>query len=137
MAEVQNCISDTPSLTPSAMQRNWKTPNAFPVCPSHACESPLNAYLEQLQRNAVFAHNKYGESEVEVASLSKCGTRLSVVTRISNGVKGWGLAKITFENGKFIHEACGAFFTLAGASKRHCDILGEIWLGGDSIDDYC
>ena len=130
-------VPDAESFTPLAVQRNWKTPNAFPLCPDEITDEPLRDYLEQLQAGSVFAHNKYGECLVETAALSEDGLYLSVVTRICNGFKCWGLAKITFEEGKFIHAAYGSFFTIEGAQKRHCEMIGQLWEGEDSIDDYC
>ena len=45
--------------------------------------------------------------------------------------------KITFENGFYIHESQGTFFTLEGAEKQFTLAQGLEWAGGDSIDDYC
>jgi hypothetical protein len=54
-----------------------------------------------------------------------------------NSVKPLALAKITFENGKFVHTSLGSFFSQEGAEKQFCLAQGLEWHGGDSIDDYC
>ena len=52
-------------------------------------------------------------------------------------IKPWSLARITFEEGQFVHESCGTFFTPDGAEKEFTLIQGLIWEGGDTHDDYC
>lgn len=128
---------DTNSYTPLAMQRNWKTPNAFPLCPDEIDDHPLKSYLTKLEVGSIFSHNKYGETLVEGTALSDDGLFLSVVTKICDGVKGWGLAKITFEEGKFVHEAYGTFFTPEGAEKKHFELIGKKWDKGETFDDFC
>lgn len=128
---------DTDSYSPLAIQRNWKTPSAFPLCPGEITVQPLKDYLEQLSEGSIFSHNKYGESEVEMAALSEDGCILSVITRINSGIKGWGLAKITFEGGKFVHAAHGTFFTAEGAEKNHCEQIGKKWDRSETFDDFC
>jgi hypothetical protein len=128
---------DTDSFTPIARQRNWKTPNAFPSCPEEISARPLEAYFSKLIIESVFSHNRYGETLVQDAALSSDGNSISVVTKIIDGVKDWGLAKITFEDNKFVHEAHGTFFTIEGATKKHFEMIGKLWEGEDSIDDFC
>lgn len=135
--EIVHEVTDTESFTPIAMQRNWKTPSAFPSCPDKITDQPLKNYLDQLQGGSIFSHNRFGETLVEIAVLSADGSFLSVVTKIIDGVKSWGLAKITHEKGRYVHAAHGTFFTLIGAEKRHSEMLGKFWEGADSIDDYC
>ncbi|MEI6143962.1 MAG: hypothetical protein WCP85_32100 [Mariniphaga sp.] len=53
-----------------------------------------------------------------------------------NAIKPWAVAKITFENEKFVHESIGMYFELNGAKKTHYELLGIPFIG-DSIDDYC
>ncbi len=135
--EVATNPSDTKSFTPLAMQRNWKTPSAFPSCPDEISDQPLEDYLEQLPKGSIFSHNRYGESEVEISQFSEDRVFLSVVTRIHGGVKDWGLSKISYENGLFVHEALGTFFGFEGASKRHTELIGREWTGGETFDDFC
>lgn len=132
-----NYVPDIDSLTPLAMQRNWRTPSAFPSCPGEITDQPLKNYLVQLQEGSVFSHNKYGESLVDMAALSEDELCIGVITSICNSVKGWGLTKITYEGGKFVHAAQGTFFTYEGAEKKHYELICKLWEAEDSFDDYC
>lgn len=96
---------DTESYTPLAVQRNWKTPNAFPLVPDEMSDQPLKDYFERLTEDSIFSHNRFGETLVKVATLSDDGRIISIITNIIDGVKNWGLAKVTFEEGRFVHEA--------------------------------
>lgn len=63
---------------------------------------------------------------------------LSVVCRVSKGIKDWAHARVFVEGDVFCHEAGGTFFTLKGAMKAHCKGIGapfDAYKG--SIDDYC
>lgn len=133
----ENEVIDYKSFTASAVQRNWKTPSAFPLCPDIIGDEPLVDYFEELKNDVILSHNRYGESLVESAVFSKDRSFIGVITKFTNGIKGWGLVRITFEDEKFVHEALGTFFTFEGASKRHCELLGIDWKGEGSIDDYC
>ncbi len=55
----------------------------------------------------------------------------------AEAVKPYALAKITFENRTFVHEAIRTYFTIEGAEKGFTIAQGLEWTGGDSIDDYC
>jgi hypothetical protein len=129
------------SLTPKAMQRDWKTPSEFPTCPKHLSDAPLYSYLEKLKIGSVFSRNIFGESIVDKSEIDDESTCLSVICRIDSGVKNYALAKVTFENGKFIHANKGTFFTYDGAEKTHCSLIGVDWMEPDGyegcIDDYC
>ncbi len=128
---------DVDSFTPLARQRNWKTPSAFPSCPDKISDQALSDYFSQLQIESIFSHNRYGETLVEMAILSEERSFIAVLTRIIDGVKNFGVTKITFEDYKFVHEACGTFFTMDGATKKQYEMLGKLWIGEDSIDNYC
>jgi len=127
---------DTPSLTATAIQRQWRTPTEFPQCPETVSEEALHAYRERLAPGAVFGRNRYGESTVAEAGISEGGV-LSVVCHSPSGVKGWSHAKISVDGASFRHESGGMFFTWEGAMKAHCITLGlpfDAYNG--SIDDY-
>lgn len=47
-----------------------------------------------------------------------------------------GTLSIKFEDGQFVHESCGTFYTPEGAEKQFALIQGLPWEGGDRIDDY-
>lgn len=133
--------TDTESLTPLALQRNWRTPSEFPTCPEKISDTPLQDYVSKLESGAVFSRNRYGESITVDAGFSKEGSCLSVICIIASGVKGWAVSKVTFVDGKFVHENKGTFFTREGAEKSHCQIVGVPWEAPEGyegcIDDYC
>jgi len=125
------------SRTPGAVQKNWKTPSEFPLCPSEFRANALDEYRERLQNGEVFSRNHFGESKVESAELSESSETLVVLCKHPGGVKDWALAAVSVEDGLFVHENLGSFFTLEGATKQYVLNRGLKWEGGDSIDDYC
>lgn len=128
---------DTPSLTPGAFQRRWRTPTEFPLCPPVANETTLDAYLSRLVSGAVFARNQYGESTVVEAGIAADGT-LSVVCKTPSGVKDWSAARVFVEGNAICHESGGMFFDIKGAMKSHLRALGDPFdeAAYESIDDY-
>ena len=132
--EVESIIE---SLTPLALQRDWRTPSEFPMCPEIIGDCPLHDYASRLESGMVFSRNRYGESIVELSDLSKDGSCLSVLCKIDSGVKDWALSKVTFEDGKFIHTNNGSFFTHEGAEKYHCHLIGKPWTGPEETFDDC
>lgn len=128
--------TDTPSLTPGAIQRNWSIPTEFPLCPEKVSDAALDDYLDRLVVGAVFARNRYGESTVVEAS--RTPDFLSVVCNSTNGVKDWSVAKIFTEGDAICHQSGGTFFTKEGALKAHLRALGVEFDEAlyESIDDY-
>jgi len=43
---------------------------------------------------------------------------------------------VTFEDGRFVHESQGTFFTVEGAEKNFALAQGVPWEGGDTFDDF-
>ena len=125
----------TESLTPIAIQKNWKTQSEFPNCPSSITDKSIKTYKKNLLKGSMFSKNQYGESTVEVSELSENETELFVLTT-SDNIKPYALAKVYLENEKFIHENLGTFFTLIGGQKQFNLALGLKWTGENSIDDY-
>jgi len=126
------------SLTPNAVQREWKTPSEFPCCPQEYTEGPIRTYANNLITGSVFCQNNLYSSLVFKSSASEDKQTIYVIsTGDKNSVKPLALAKITFENGKFVHTSLGSFFSQEGAEKQFCLAQGLEWHGGDSIDDYC
>ncbi|WP_435137232.1 HNH endonuclease signature motif containing protein [Formosa sp. A9] len=123
------------SITPNAIQKNWKTQSEFPLCPTKLLDNPIKEYKEKLKNGSIFSKNQYGESYVEELELSNDKDEIIVITKGDN-VKPYALAKVYIENNKFIHESLGTFFTLVGTQKRFSLVLGLEWTGEDSIDDY-
>ena len=97
----------------------------------------MGEYCERLKDSEVFSRNDYGESKVVSAELSESSETLVVLSNIPSGVKEWALAGVSIEDGLFVHENLGSFFTLEGATKEYVLKRGLKWEGGDSIDDYC
>lgn len=124
---------DVRSLTANAIQRNWKTPTEFVMCPDGTSSGVLSEYAARLKFGTVFARNRFGESLIVITG--EGDGLLSVVCNLSeNPTKGWALAKVTVENGKFVHEAVRTYFSLQGALKEHCNLLDVPF--EESIDDY-
>ncbi|MGV1990001.1 HNH endonuclease signature motif containing protein [Agrobacterium sp. 22-221-1] len=129
---------DTPSLTPNAFQRKWRTPTEFPNCPETSTGNAVTNYLERLTRGAVFARNCYGENIVVEAATGP-GNIISIVCSAPpDSVKGWTHAKVYCGGQAFCHESGGTFFSNEGAMKAHCITIGAPYDAyEDSIDDYC
>ncbi len=126
------------SKTSCAVQRYWRVPAEFPLCPKPDHKKPLKAYFDRLEKDAVFAVSPFGQTQVAKAATSSEGSSLFVLGAIvGQAVKPWSLAKVTYEDGKFVHESCGTFFAFDGADKQFTLIQGLPWEGSDSIDDYC
>ena len=124
------------SLTSLAKQRKWMTPVAFVCCPTEIDGDPIQCYLKNLSKDAVFAENQYGKSTV-VKYATIDNNAIVIITTIPSGVKSFGLAKVTFERGYYIHTSLGSFFTGEGAEKEFTLEQGLVWTGGDTFDDYC
>jgi len=130
----------TESLTPNAVQRKWKTPSEFPCCPQEYTEEPIRTYANNLTTGAVFCRNNLYFSLVFKSSTSEDKQTIYVISESAgdkHSVKPLALARITFENGRFVHTSLGSFFSQEGAEKHFCLAQGLEWHGGDSIDDYC
>ena len=129
------------SLTPLALQRDWRVPSEFPMCPGKINDFPLQDYLSRLESGSVFSHNQFGESIVEIAEIGLDDVCLCVLCKISSGVKNFALAKITIENNKFIHTNKHTFIQYEGAEKSFCELVGKPWIEPEGyegcIDDYC
>lgn len=112
-APVETEAMDTPpvetkSLTPNAIQLDWKHPVEFPCCPQQATDKPLETYLANLKEGAVFSKNDFGESTVLKFGL-KGSDELWVMCNISIGWKTHAITKITFKDGIYYHENMGVF----------------------------
>lgn len=124
------------SLTPGAMQLEWKTPTEFPMIPKQITSNPLKDYLNRLFKGVIYCRNQYGESPIYDAAMAEDGSHLAVVTEIP-GATNYALSEVTFENSVFIHKSIRTFFTEEGAQKYFAESLGREWTGGDVLEDYC
>ena len=123
------------SLTPNAMQRYWRTPTVFPLCPSQISDKPLVAYLNNLKKDAIVTKNQYSVHFVDDFAL--CNDNLLVIrTHADEGLKQFSTISITFENEYYVHKGT-TFFEERGAQKALVLAQGLEWDGEDGIDDYC
>ncbi len=129
-------IQDSQSLTPMAIQRHWKTLTEFPACPESLGPDPLGEYAARLKPGTVFNINIYGDTLAEVAGGD--ATILAVICQMPpKSVKAWALSRITMENGKFVHESVGAYFSQEGVLNAYHRLLGMDAPYAETIDDYC
>lgn len=142
-----NQVATTPKVpdiikakTLNAVQRNWRVPSEFPCCPQSYNDEPILAYAEKLRKGLVFCQNDAYSSLVSKSAISDNRQSLYVIsesTEGENALKPWALAKITYEDGLFVHSNLHNFFTQEGAEKQYCIAQGLEWNGADSMDDYC
>lgn len=125
--------------TLGAAQRKWRTPTEFPCCPQESVSMPINAYAEKLVPGVVFSRNQYSTSLILEYALADSHQAIFVMCQKaeSGEIKPWTIAKITYEEGLYIHESIGSFFTGAGAKKHFCLEQGLKWTEGDTFDDFC
>jgi hypothetical protein len=119
-----------------AIQREWRTLGEFPACPDSMGSDPLGEYAARLKPGTIFYANKFGETLTEAAGQN--AELLAVLCRMAKpSVKGWALSKITVENGKFVHESGGTYFTQEGALNAYSKLLGINGPYERTFDDYC
>jgi hypothetical protein len=103
------------------------------MCPDNIGDEALLDYADRLEFGTVFSRNSFGESLTIIAEASD--QIISVLCRMSgNPIKEWAVTKVTIEDGKFVHQSVSTYFTLQGALKEHCALLGVPF--EESIDDY-
>lgn len=128
-------VEEQRSATPSALQRRWKVICEFPACPTSLSADPLAEYVASLVTGSVFSRNDFGETRTELAGRTE-GV-LAVVARMPpSSVKDWALAQVTIENGFFVHESRGTFFSRDGAVSAFNRLLGIDAPHVETIDDY-
>ena len=126
------------SKTPGAVQRNWKVPAEFPLCPGTFEDMPIATYHRRLKEGAVVVVSPFDETKVGKAAVSADGTTLFILGNHGDGaIKQWSLAQVIFEDDKFVHESLGTFFTRDGAEKEFTLAQGLLWEGGETFDDFC
>ncbi len=69
--------------------------------------------------------------------LSKNVKELYVCGYNQDSLKKWSLVRIYINEGHYIHLSENTFFEYNGVKKAFTLIQGMVWIGGDSIDDYC
>ena len=127
------------SLTPTAIQVDWRIPTKFPCCPLIISEEEetYKAYANSLNFGKVFATNEYSSSFVVEAKYAEAG--IAVLTRFSGETfKNWAVAHVSLSNSHFYHRSLGTFFELQGALKYFCKITGDAFdddAFGELFDD--
>ena len=99
------------SKTVGALQRNWRVPAEFPLCPDTAAEQPLKEYLFRLVKGAVAVISPWGETKVGDVAMTGGDSAIYLLGEHGeDSIKPWSISKITFEKGMFVHESQGTFF---------------------------
>lgn len=80
------------SLTPNAMQENWKTPTEFPLCPTKA--KSLEAYYSSLKIGKLFSNNIYGTNTIIESAISDDKKQICVATHNPDMQKQWAITYI-------------------------------------------
>lgn len=136
--ENENINVKKQSLTPNAIQVNWKVNSEFPLCPQKIISDPILEYNLNLRKDSVFCQNNTYQSKVLDSVIIDGGKAIIVMTQsVFETPKPWAIAKITYSNGNFLHENMESFFKEEGALKQFTLLQGKEWTGRDSIDDYC
>ena len=123
----------------SAVQKDWKTPTDFPLCPVDVSDSALLDYYNNLSKGKLLTKNGYGATQIIDYAINKENTHIWVLCKRTeeNPIKPCVLTGIYVENGKYIHENLHSFFEEKGGYKQFTLAQGKEWTGGDGIDDYC
>lgn len=138
-SEFEDVKEFTISLTPNAIQLNWKTPSEFDCCPQGISNNSITDYFSNLKTEKIFSQNQYSKSIIEDFAISKDKNTLWVMCRSSdnNALKPYSLAEVTIENNYFVHNNLGSFFKKDGAEKQFTLAQGLEWKGGETFDDLC
>lgn len=132
--EIPDIIS---ARTFNAVQRNWRIASEFPCCPQEYADDPIQAYAENLKADSVFCRNDVYTSLVFKSGIANDRQSLYVISESKGAIKPWALAKITYEDDRFVHTSLHNFFTQQGVEKQYCLAQGLEWTGGETFDDLC
>lgn len=127
------------SMTPNAIQKDWKTPSEFPCCPEEITDNPIAAYAANLKVDEIFSRNQHSTTIIADFATSEDKSTLWIKCKNSDdkAVKPWLLAQVTYENDLFVHKNLGSFFQKDGADKYFTLAQGLEWTGGEIFDDFC
>ncbi|NSY07656.1 hypothetical protein G6L84_14135 [Agrobacterium tumefaciens] len=101
-------------------------------------EAPLLTYFENLFVGDVAVVTPFGQTTIgDTAMTPDSSSILLLGEHGEDAIKPWSLMQITFEDGYFVHESHGMFFSREGAEKEFTLAQGLPWCGEDTIDDYC
>ena len=125
------------SITPTALQGNWRTPADFVCCPLQVTDTPLEDYFHNLKLGAVYLRNSFGESTILDFAISKDKQHLWVLTEQKGEIKPWAVSEIVMYENNFLHLSRHTYFSEIGGRKYFTLYQGKQWNGEDCIDDYC
>lgn len=125
------------SLTPSAMQRFWRTPTEFPCCPKEVTDNGLNEYKENLKEGELFSSNSYAKYYVIDKAIIPDKKDLIVLCTNNEGEQVFGayaICSVKIENGKFVHMSIKRYGSRDVATHFFKLIIGEEeWTEDDEI----
>lgn len=133
--DVDYVLSD--SLTPNALQGNWRTPTEFLCCPAQITATPLEDYFANLKKDSVFAKTQWGESVILDYAISVDKRHLWVLAEQKGDIKPWKVTEIVMYENCFLHLSRHTYFSETGGHKYFVLEQGKEWDGEDCIDDYC
>lgn len=121
----------TNSLTPSAIQRNWRTATEFPCCPSEVIKDGLIIYMNNLKEGTVFSINQHGTYYVVDKGFHKSTKKLVVLsTDNKDEFLSWAISTISIEKSKYVHEGI-----MATAGKELTEKLFKYMIGQGELTD--
>ncbi len=95
------------SLTPNAVQLNWKIPVRFCFCPQSPKSQPLKEYFNNLKIGEVFCEYNSYDNHLSQSIISDFAMPtpdvLWVICKINIAWKTHAITKITYKNGIFYH----------------------------------
>jgi len=125
-----------PSLTENAVQ-TYKTPTEFPCCPQNITKTPLEDYLNNLQKDSLFSENKYYKSNVIKTEVLEDTTGFLVVCLSINKAQNeecFSLFEVTYNFDFFIHQYMRKFDSIELANKYIDYSTGKISFDDNDFD---
>ena len=116
------------SLTPTAKQRDWRTPTEFPFCPTEVTADGLTIYKNNLKEGDLFSSNVYDNYYVIDRTIRPEKEDLIVLCTNKNieGYQGtYALCSIRIEKDKFVHMSIRRYAYKDVASRYYKLIIGE------------
>ncbi len=102
---------ETQSLTPNAIQVNWRNPVRFCLCPQSPKEEPLKEYMNNLKKGELFCeyegNNNHFSPSIILDYAMPTPDVLWVICKVQIGFKTHAFTKVTYQDGIFYHLNCG------------------------------
>ena len=146
-------ISERSLIIPdNVVQLNWGAESSFPLCPKGFVKNPIKEYSKKLESGTALFYNAYYEAIISKYSLIEDGNCLLVLFKFvnfDNEDKRWGIMKISYDNGIYIHELVlnyngtqRHYWEIDAENHFHCIVSGKEWKplydsqGNEFKDDY-